>query len=94
MFGDAGRGIPPIGGDAASTITEAQAKRWQLKNEAQARATTFIQEMAIKNIAPWVYQTRKYLQALTESVAGPRPTNLSRSSRGTECERCPRSYVR
>jgi len=70
LLGDAGRGIPPIGGDAAAAITEARAKRWQLKNEAQARATTFIQEMAIKNVAPWVYQTRKHLQALTESVAG------------------------
>jgi len=69
LFGDVEQGLVPIGGDAAAVITQAKSHRWQLENEAQAKATRFIQEMAIKNVAPRVYQSRQYLQALVQSVA-------------------------
>lgn len=69
LFGDAEQALSPIGGDAAAVITQAKSSRWQLENEAKAKATKFIQEMATKNVAPKVYKTREYLKALVKSVA-------------------------
>ncbi|MHC4671553.1 MAG: hypothetical protein ACYTBZ_03615, partial [Planctomycetota bacterium] len=69
FFGDLERDIPPIGGEAARIIVEANAKRWKLANQAHGDARIFLQEIATKNNAPTVYRLRKYLEALAESLA-------------------------
>jgi len=70
FFGDQGRGVRPVGGDAISRIAAARAERWQRENEAHAQAVIFEQEMGLKNVAPKVYAMRRYLTAIAEAVKG------------------------
>jgi len=68
FFGDAERGIGPVGGQAAERIVQAREKRWRWENKAHGQAVSFEEEMATRNAAPRVYEMRKYLQALAESL--------------------------
>lgn len=69
FFGDADRGIQPISGQAAVRVANARSRRWQLENEAGGKAIAFEQEIATKNAAPSVYQMRKYLETVVDSVS-------------------------
>lgn len=72
FFGDASKGIRPVGGEAAELIVQARESRWQDENEAYGRAVAFEAEMATKNAAPKVYYMRRYLEALAEALPGVR----------------------
>jgi len=67
FFGDQAAGIRPVGGEASSRIAQARAERWRLENEAHAAALAFDTEISLKNIAPRVYKTRRYLRAIAEA---------------------------
>lgn len=81
FFGDRSQGIRPAGGEASSRIAEARAKRWKLENEAHAQATTFKQEMGLRQVAPKVYAMRRYLAAMADAVQGIRKYVIASQSR-------------
>lgn len=68
FFGKAEEWIHPIGGQAAVRLAEARARRWQLENEAGAKAVAFEQDIATMKVAPTVFKMRKYLETLVASM--------------------------
>ncbi|GMV96938.1 MAG: hypothetical protein HRF43_15440 [Phycisphaerae bacterium] len=68
FFGRADQDLKPIGGRVAVRIAEARAKRWQLENDAKSQAIAFESAIATKNVAPRVFQMRRYLDTLTSST--------------------------
>lgn len=69
FFGDEKTKTGPIGGEAASLLIQARARRWELENGEHARATAFVQEMKTREAAPEVYDLRKLLEARVEATA-------------------------
>jgi len=70
LLGNVARRIRPMSGQAAADIAEADAGRTARLSEAESKRRIFANELATYNAAPRLYQVRKYLDVLTDSVKG------------------------
>ncbi|MHC4089932.1 MAG: SPFH domain-containing protein [Planctomycetota bacterium] len=68
LQGNVAKGIRPMSGQAAADVSQAEAARTVLLSEAESKRRVFASELAAYEAAPRLYQVRKYLGVLTESV--------------------------
>lgn len=72
FHGNPEKGIEPITGKAAETVSRAYAEMWQKINEARADADMLELELPIYRTAPRIYRARQYLDVLAEGLKTPR----------------------
>ncbi len=66
------RFVPGVAGQAAALVARARAYRWKRENEVQGKAERFRKELTAYRSSPRFFKLRKYLQALSEGLAGAR----------------------
>jgi regulator of protease activity HflC (stomatin/prohibitin superfamily) len=64
--------IEQAGGEAAQTLAQARASRWQTPLKAQGEAERFSAQLGAYQQAPRYYKQRRYLQVLSEAMQAPR----------------------